>query len=244
MHCVVTGAAGFIGSHLCERLLADGHAVTGIDCFTAYYPRPVKERNLAGCPRPPALHLPRTRPVATACRRTSSRGAEWVFHLAAMPGLTRSWLDFDLYNRHNLTATHRLLEAAQGLADAQAAHLRQHVVGLRQVRLRRRVAADEAEFALRHHEAGRRATLPGVRRRVRRAGGGAAVLQRLRPAAAAGDGLPPVHRRASCRASRSRSPATACRSAATPTSPTAWMRRCGRPGRCRARRSTSAAANW
>src|SRR5207253_4076408 len=39
------------------------------------------------------------------------KGAEWVFHLAAMPGLTRSWLDFDLYNRHNLTATHRLLEA-------------------------------------------------------------------------------------------------------------------------------------
>ena len=48
MNCVVTGAAGFIGSHLCERLLADGHAVTGIDCFTDYYPRSVKERNLAG----------------------------------------------------------------------------------------------------------------------------------------------------------------------------------------------------
>ena len=47
MHCLVTGAAGFIGSHLCERLLADGHAVTGIDCFTPYYPRPVKERNLS-----------------------------------------------------------------------------------------------------------------------------------------------------------------------------------------------------
>src|SRR5262245_15045371 len=47
MRCVVTGAAGFIGSHLCERLLADGHAVTGIDCFTDYYPRTVKERNLS-----------------------------------------------------------------------------------------------------------------------------------------------------------------------------------------------------
>jgi nucleoside-diphosphate-sugar epimerase len=42
MKCVVTGAAGFIGSHLCERLLADGHSVTGIDCFTDYYPRPIK----------------------------------------------------------------------------------------------------------------------------------------------------------------------------------------------------------
>src|SRR5262245_39415237 len=47
MRCLVTGAAGFIGSHLCERLLADGHAVTGVDCFTDYYPRAVKERNLA-----------------------------------------------------------------------------------------------------------------------------------------------------------------------------------------------------
>jgi nucleoside-diphosphate-sugar epimerase len=41
-------------------------------------------------------------------------GAEWVFHLAAMAGLTRSWLDFDTYNRHNLTATHRLLESLKG----------------------------------------------------------------------------------------------------------------------------------
>ncbi|HEX4612518.1 MAG TPA: NAD-dependent epimerase/dehydratase family protein, partial [Urbifossiella sp.] len=48
MQCVVTGAAGFIGSHLCERLLADGHTVVGVDCFTDYYPRPVKDRNLAG----------------------------------------------------------------------------------------------------------------------------------------------------------------------------------------------------
>ena len=48
MRCVVTGVAGFIGSHLCERLLADGHAVVGIDCFTDYYPRTVKERNLSG----------------------------------------------------------------------------------------------------------------------------------------------------------------------------------------------------
>src|SRR5262249_56301005 len=53
MRCLVTGAAGFIGSHLCERLLADGHAVVGVDCFTPYYPRPVKERNLAGLRRQP-----------------------------------------------------------------------------------------------------------------------------------------------------------------------------------------------
>jgi nucleoside-diphosphate-sugar epimerase len=113
MHCVVTGAAGFIGSHLCERLLADGHAVAGIDCFTDYYPRTVKERNLGGF---------RTHPRFTFHELDLSLGiaakvaadAEWVFHLAAMPGLARSWLDFDLYNRHNLTATHRLLESLKG----------------------------------------------------------------------------------------------------------------------------------
>ena len=49
MKCVVTGAAGFIGSHLCERLLLDGHTVRGLDSFVPYYPRSVKEINLAAC---------------------------------------------------------------------------------------------------------------------------------------------------------------------------------------------------
>jgi len=110
MRCVVTGAAGFIGSHLCERLLDDGHAVVGIDCFTDYYPRPVKERNLAGLHGRPHFTF-RELDLSAGVPAEAVAGAEWVFHLAAMAGLTRSWLDFDLYNRHNLTATHRLLEA-------------------------------------------------------------------------------------------------------------------------------------
>ncbi|HZT79211.1 MAG TPA: NAD-dependent epimerase/dehydratase family protein [Gemmataceae bacterium] len=111
MKCLVTGAAGFIGSHLCERLLRDGHAVTGADAFLPYYPRPAKEANLAACRAHPAFafhHLDlRSAPLARALD-----GVEAVFHLAAMPGLARSWTDFDLYNSCNLTATHRLLEAA------------------------------------------------------------------------------------------------------------------------------------
>lgn len=113
MRCVVTGAAGFIGSHLSERLLADGHAVTGLDCFTNYYPRPVKERNLAGLRDRPHFTF-RELDLADGVPADAVAGAEWVFHLAAMPGLTRSWLDFDLYNRCNLTATHRLLESLKG----------------------------------------------------------------------------------------------------------------------------------
>lgn len=110
MRCVVTGAAGFIGSHLCERLLADGHAVTGIDCFTDYYPRVVKERNLANLHGRRHFNLLEF-DLSEGVPREAVAGAEWVFHLAAMAGLARSWLDFDTYTRHNLTATHRLLEA-------------------------------------------------------------------------------------------------------------------------------------
>ncbi|HXD89097.1 MAG TPA: NAD-dependent epimerase/dehydratase family protein [Urbifossiella sp.] len=113
MHCAVTGAAGFIGSHLCERLLADGHSVAGIDCFTDYYPRTVKERNLIGFRGHPRFAFHELDLSAGVPPKVLA-DAEWVFHLAAMPGLTRSWLDFDLYNRHNLTATHRLLEALRG----------------------------------------------------------------------------------------------------------------------------------
>lgn len=113
MQCVVTGAAGFIGSHLCERLLADGHTVVGLDCFTDYYPRPIKERNLAGLRTHPRFTF-RELDLSGGVPADAVAGAEWVFHLAAMAGLTRSWTDFDLYARHNLTATHRLLEALKG----------------------------------------------------------------------------------------------------------------------------------
>ncbi|MBU6294428.1 MAG: NAD-dependent epimerase/dehydratase family protein [Planctomycetes bacterium] len=112
MRCVVTGAAGFIGSSLSERLLRDGHEVVGIDSFVPYYPRPFKESNLAGL-----LGRPGFRFVAADLRTDSVVShvmeAEAVFHLAAMPGLVRSWTDFDLYASCNLTATERLLNAVR-----------------------------------------------------------------------------------------------------------------------------------
>jgi nucleoside-diphosphate-sugar epimerase len=112
MKCLVTGAAGFIGSHLCERLLQDGHTVVGLDCFIPYYPRTLKAANLVEVQKHPAFSfLPldlRSDPLPDACR-----DVEAVFHLAAMPGLTRSWTDFDLYESCNVTATQRLLEAVR-----------------------------------------------------------------------------------------------------------------------------------
>lgn len=110
MRCVVTGCAGFIGSHLTDRLLADGHSVVGIDCFTDYYARSIKERNLSGARAHPKFRFVGA-DLADGRLADAVAGAEYVFHLAAMPGLARSWVDFDVYNRCNLTATHRLLDA-------------------------------------------------------------------------------------------------------------------------------------
>jgi nucleoside-diphosphate-sugar epimerase len=118
MKCVVTGAAGFIGSHLCERLLQAGHSVRGLDAFIPYYPQAVKEGNLASC------RTHRGFEFRHADLRTDPLGdlladAEVVFHLAAMPGLPRSWTDFDLYEGCNVTATQRLLEAVRGSGRLQ-----------------------------------------------------------------------------------------------------------------------------
>jgi nucleoside-diphosphate-sugar epimerase len=110
MKCVVTGCAGFIGSHLSERLLADGHEVHGIDCFTDYYAKSVKQKNLAAFHSHKHFEFHQL-DLADGKLDDAVKGADYVFHLAAMPGLARSWLDFDIYNRCNLTATHRLLEA-------------------------------------------------------------------------------------------------------------------------------------
>lgn len=110
MKCLVTGAAGFIGSHLCERLLHAGHQVVGVDAFIPYYPRAEKEANLLTARRQRwfSFHEADLRhdPVDGLLANV-----EAVFHLAAMPGLTRSWTDFDLYESCNLIATHRLLKA-------------------------------------------------------------------------------------------------------------------------------------
>jgi nucleoside-diphosphate-sugar epimerase len=113
MRCLVTGAAGFIGSHLCERLLADGHAVVGVDAFTDYYARAVKERNVARC-RDHAAFALREHDLADDVPPDLVDGVEWVFHLAAMPGLNKSWTHFDQYERCNVVATHRLLESLKG----------------------------------------------------------------------------------------------------------------------------------
>jgi len=109
---VVTGAAGFIGSSLALSLLADGHEVIGIDCFTDYYPRPLKEANLAPLRAHARFRLVEER-LQDAPLARHLAGAEQVFHLAAQAGVRASWgREFAHYTEHNVLATQRLLEAA------------------------------------------------------------------------------------------------------------------------------------
>lgn len=110
--CLVTGVAGFIGSHLAERLITAGQRVVGIDCFTDYYPRALKENNLARLRATPGFTFIEG-DLRTDALAPLLDGVRVVFHNAAMPGLVRSWVDFDGYMTCNLLATQRLLEAAR-----------------------------------------------------------------------------------------------------------------------------------
>ena len=107
---VVTGAAGFIGSHLSERLLADGHDVVGIDCFTDYYRRARKEQNLEVARSHRNFSFEEL-DLVDADLTAALEGADVVYHLAGQPGVRPSWgHQFDRYVRDNIIATQRLLE--------------------------------------------------------------------------------------------------------------------------------------
>src|SRR5262245_41303677 len=111
MKALVTGAAGFIGSTLSERLITQGADVVGIDCFTDYYPRTIKERNLRGLRVMPGFRFIEAR-IQDLDLRSLLADRTHVFHLAAQAGVRKSWgRDFDIYTVNNIEATQRLLEA-------------------------------------------------------------------------------------------------------------------------------------
>jgi UDP-glucuronate 4-epimerase len=110
--CLVTGAAGFIGSHLAEGLLDAGHEVVGLDAFIPYYPREVKESNLAGLRGAPGFTFHEL-DMRSDDLSAALDGVDTVFHLAAMGGLLLSWTNFDLYMTCNIQGTQRLLEAVR-----------------------------------------------------------------------------------------------------------------------------------
>jgi UDP-glucuronate 4-epimerase len=103
MRYVVTGAAGFIGSHLAEALREGGHEVRGIDCFTDFYDPALKEENARG------LDVER---IDLVSEPVSFAGADGVFHLAGQPGPSRSFENVPLYLQRNVEASLRVFEAA------------------------------------------------------------------------------------------------------------------------------------
>lgn len=121
MRILVTGAAGFIGSHLCEHLLADGHEVIGLDAFVPHYSRSIKEHNLSV-----ARQHDRFQFVELDLRDDGLtpflEDVDVVVHQAAMAG-SASWDQFDLYAEHNLIATQRLVNGLLAIDAPQQRRL-------------------------------------------------------------------------------------------------------------------------
>jgi UDP-glucuronate 4-epimerase len=122
MRVCVTGAAGFVGSHLSESLVVQGHEVVGLDSFVPYYDRAVKERNLHALRDTDRFRLAEVDLRDGDLDRVLD-GVDGVVHCAAMPGLTKSWSDFALYQDCNLLGTQRLLEAARRARLSRLVHI-------------------------------------------------------------------------------------------------------------------------
>jgi nucleoside-diphosphate-sugar epimerase len=113
MIALVTGVAGFVGSHLADALLAGGHTVRGVDCFTPYYDRDTKWANVVDLLRHPGFSLIQA-DLRTDALEPLVADADVVFHQAGQPGVRLSWSDgFPAYVEHNVLATQRLLEAVR-----------------------------------------------------------------------------------------------------------------------------------
>lgn len=113
MKCLITGVAGFIGSHLAERLLRDGHEVIGIDSFFDNYPKTIKENNIRGLLTSPRFNFIEGSIVDINLGEIVDR-VDVVYHQAAVPGVRSSWgKNFDQYTVNNVNATQILLEACK-----------------------------------------------------------------------------------------------------------------------------------
>lgn len=115
MKILVTGTAGFIGSHLAERLLADGHEVVGIDNFHPYYSPRLKRKNISMI-KSEKFQFMELDLVDVDAVKQLPKDVEAIFHLAAQPGISDK-VPFSEYVKNNIMATYNLLEYARSLAD-------------------------------------------------------------------------------------------------------------------------------
>ena len=113
MKSLVTGAAGFIGSHLCEYLIEKGFEVVGIDSFMDYYPRSIKEANIAGLRKDQNFEFVEASLLEVDLAELLD-GIDVVFHQSAQAGVRASWgQTFKIYSDNNILATQMLLEACR-----------------------------------------------------------------------------------------------------------------------------------
>src|SRR3989338_4705974 len=110
---IVTGVAGFIGSNLAEKLLENKFKVIGIDNFTNYYPKEIKENNLIPCLQNKNFTFIKE-DLFNADLISIFKNCQYLFHMAAQPGVRTSWGNqFQTYVKENILVTQRILECAK-----------------------------------------------------------------------------------------------------------------------------------
>jgi len=118
---LVSGVAGFIGSHLAERLIKEGFDVIGLDSFEDYYPKWIKEKNIESLLKSPKFTFLETNLLSDDLWNSSPLASnlkeiDYIFHQAAQAGVRRSWgKDFQIYTRNNILITQKLLEITKDL---------------------------------------------------------------------------------------------------------------------------------
>ncbi len=191
MKVLVTGCAGFIGSHVVERLLKEGHEVMGVDNFDIYYSRSQKEKNLLPLLLHPNFKLEEEN-LATMALVKVLKGTEAIIHLAGQPGVRGTWgTSFHRYITNNLHVTQRLLEESKGNKLKRFVYASSSSVYGDVGEVLHEEIKIQPQEPLWGHQTGRRAFVPTLPPGIQNAHGRFAVLLGLWAGTKTRHGLPP-----------------------------------------------------